>query len=318
MSEHETSLVSDDQQRALENCIVAWIAEQAGHTGSKQTERAYKTTITRFREALQASGHDLTSDATLITIAARRWANAGQDGSEVSEATFNQRIAILSSFYRYAMIWRLCTVNPIDTVKRRPRITHDAATPLEIPEIAAYLTAIDRETLEGQRDYALLSVALTTGRRVSELAGLRWAHLRFVGKKIIVTWVHCKGGKVMTDELKPKTVAALMDYLKEVYKSQLGSLPSDAPIWISLSTNNHHGAISSQTIADICKRRIGTSKVHTLRHSFAVSMEKAGASLSDIGDRLGHNDLKTTSDYMKQLHSAENPYASKLEMMFGI
>ncbi len=185
MSEQDMSLVADDRQRILDNCIVAWITEQASYTGSKQTERAYKSVITRFRTALWAMGQDLTSDDTLITKAARRWANVNQDGSEVSEATFNQRTAILSSFYRYAMTWRLCTVNPIDTIKRRPRITHDAASPLEIPEIAAYLAAIDRETLEGLRDYALLSVALTTGRRVSELAGLRWSHLRFVGKKII-------------------------------------------------------------------------------------------------------------------------------------
>jgi len=47
-------------------------------------------------------------------------------------------------------------------------------------------------------------------------------------------------------------------------------------------------------------------------------MERAGASLSDIGARLGHANLKTTSDYMVRLHSSENKYAGALEKMFGI
>jgi hypothetical protein len=49
-----------------------------------------------------------------------------------------------------------------------------------------------------------------------------------------------------------------------------------------------------------------------------VNLEKAGASLSEIGARLDYASLNTTSDYMKRLHSAENPYATKLGEMFGI
>ena len=312
----ETALqVLPGSSLSLDQCVAAWLHEKCRR--SQKTRAAYTATIDHFRTALHLAGLDLTSDATLIALAAQGWCGVGDEG-DVSPGTINQRLAILSSFYKYAIGHDVCMKNPIDLVERQPRNVRDAALPLEASEIATYLTAIDRETLEGQRDFALLSVALTTGRRVSELAALRWSHLRVAGKKCIVTWVHCKGGKVMSDELKPKTVNALMVYLQAVYGARLGALPADAPIWVSLSANNHRGAISTQAIADICKRRIGTSKVHTLRHTFAVSMEAAGASLSDIGDRLGHNDLKTTSDYMKRLHSAENAYASKLETMFGI
>ncbi len=315
MDESEALIVPNSPRLSIDQCITAWLAAKTKRTDSAQTRRAYTTVIEQFRAALRAIGHDLDSDATLIALAAQGWASGGQD---IAPATYNQRLAILSSFYRYAVAQRVYMSNPIDIVERRPRNTRHAASPLETPEVASVFQDIDRETLEGQRNYALLSVALTTGRRVSELAGMRWSHLRMAGKKIIVTWPRCKGGKVMNDELKARTAQTLMAYLQAVYGSSLGTLPSDAPIWVSLSRNNHGGPISTQAIADICKKYFGTSKVHTLRHTFAVSMETAGASLSEIGARLGHSDLKTTSEYMKRLHGAENTYASKLEAMFGI
>lgn len=318
ISESHALIVASDAHITLDQCITAWLAAKTKRTDSPQTKRAYNSVIEQFRAALRGAGLDLDSDVTLIVLAAQGWASLGQDGEDISASTYNQRLAILSSFYRYAVKQKVSMSNPIDIAERRPRNVRHAALPIDAGEIAKILQGIDRSTLEGLRDYALLSVALTTGRRVHELASLRWAHLRFVGAKIVVTWVHCKGGKVMSDELKSKTAKVLVGYLQEVYGARLGSLAADAPIWISLSGNNRRGPISTQAISNICLRRLGTSKVHTLRHSFAVSMEIAGASLSDIGARLGHNDLKTTSEYMKRLHSAENAYASKLEDLFGI
>ena len=122
----------------------------------------------------------------------------------------------------------------------------------------------------------------------------------------------------MRDEIEPRTRAALLAYLHALYGADLGRLSKDALIFVSLSKNNYKGALSLQAVSDICKKHLGTSKVHTTRHSFAVNLEKPGASLSEIVARLGHASLKTTSDYMKRLHSAENPHAAKLGEMFGI
>ncbi|MBO0778033.1 MAG: site-specific integrase [Ktedonobacteraceae bacterium] len=87
---------------------------------------------------------------------------------------------------------------------------------------------------------------------------------------------------------------------------------------MSLSNNNRGGAISTQTIAMIWEKHLGTSKIHATRHTFAVNMEKAGAPLSTIGDRLGHSNYNVTANYMKRLHSADNPYGDALEELFGM
>jgi integrase len=189
---------------------------------------------------------------------------------------------------------------------------------LDAEHVKKSLNSINKKTLPGLRDYALLSLALTTGRRASELAGLQWKHIRMERKKMRITWEHCKGDKQMIDEIKPQTQKALLAYLSQLHGGNLLSLAPDQPVFVSFSKNNYGGQISIQTVSDICKDRLGTSKVHATRHTFAIGMEEAGATLSDIGARLGHANLKTTSDYMQRLHSAENKYASELEKMFGI
>jgi integrase/recombinase XerD len=299
--------------------IAAWLDAKSKRTDSAKTKRAYADTITQFRGLLQSAGLDLDSESAIVATAAQGYAGRTvSEGKDVSGATFNQRLAILSSFYTYAQKHSVLERNPIGLVERRPTNHKDAAMPLDSFDVQERLQAIDRTELQGLRDYVLLSVLLVTGRRANELAALRYGDIRFTGKKASVTWTRCKGGKVMHDELPAHTSAALLSYLHKVYGRALSTLDRDTPIWVSCSRHNQGKAISAQAIADICLERLGTSKIHATRHTFAVMMEQAGASLSDIGARLGHSDLKTTSDYMKRLHSAENAYAGKLESLFGI
>jgi integrase/recombinase XerD len=120
----------------------------------------------------------------------------------------------------------------------------------------------------------------------------------------------------MRDQVDPTVARALIDYLQEIYGNEL---PSGFPVWVSFSRNDSYGeAIGTQAISAVCEKYLNISKVHATRHSFAILMEEAGARLSDIGERLGHSNLATTSRYMTRLHSAENAYAEKIAMTLGI
>lgn len=312
--------ISLDGTLNLDQVLVAWLHAKSTRTESAKTERAYSDAILKFRIVLQNAGIDLDSPKNaLISTLAQGWAskNAKTDGL-VSSATFNQKLAILSSFYTYAIKKGVCSSNPILLVDRRPVSHPNVAHPIETSAVKTILADIDKKTVEGLRNHALLTLAFATGRRARELTGLRWGHIHLTSGKMVITWVRCKGAKVMTDEIKPKTQQALLTYLHAVYESDLAQLPATAPIWVSLSNNHRGGPISTQAIADICVEHLGTSKIHATRHTFAVNMEKAGAPLSAIGDRLGHSNYKVTADYMKQLHSSENPYGDALEELFGM
>lgn len=239
--------------------------------------------------------------------------------NKVSPATYNQRLAILSSFYGYARRQGLLTgENPIGRVERRPVHLYADAAALAYKEVKNNLAAIDRSQPVGKRDYALLSVALQTGRRLSELASLRRSNLKFDGASITIHWHRTKGGKTMSDRLPQPLSRALAEWLSSYYGNQLSALSQDAPVWVSLSRQNKGAALSIQTIADICEKRLGTSKVHSLRHTFARAMEDAGAKVSVIQARLGHTSLATTGRYLAALRQAENEHAEALSSLFGI
>jgi integrase len=163
-------------------------------------------------------------------------------------------------------------------------------------------------------------VAVVTGRRVSELAGLRFGDLEPTESgRVRVTWQRTKGDETYTDVLPPKISAFLLDYLGQVYDAwEDDPPPSDAAVWVSTSNHHHGGPISSQAIADICAKRLKISKVHRLRHTFAWTMEQKGAKLSEIQRRLGHKNIATTSLYLQALTNEENPYAEAIESAIGV
>lgn len=294
--------------------VSAWLAEIG--QGSPLTRRAYESALGRFVIALDQAGLTLASPAGHVKIVAERWSAAG----DVGPATRNKLLSILSSFYRYAIMSELLPPpNPIERITRPRWRAYARARGLEVSMVKRKLAAIDRSTLGGLRDYALLSVALTTGRRLSELAGLRWQHVHLLSNgQAQLTWARTKGGDIMYDTLPMATTRALTAYLYKLYGPQLGDLPHDAPVWVSLSNHQRGRAISISAIADVCQRRIGTSKVHQLRHTFAQLMEDKGAKVSEIQQRLGHVSAATTAIYLQALRSDENRLGEVLAEALGV
>jgi integrase/recombinase XerD len=304
----------------LDQTVAGWLHEKHGHSESERTRQAYQSTLQSFRAALRSAQRDLDGDPAVIALAAQGWAalSASPRRESVTPATFNNRLSIVSSFYEYAIRNDVLHYNPIERVKRRVVRSKDAARRLPVSRVKAGLQHIDRTTPEGLRNYALLSVALNTGRRVSELAGLRLKHLWLNEMTCTVTWERCKGNKRMQDELPAKPTKALFTYLYAVYGTALLTLPGDTPVWVSFSKRNHRQAIGTRTISNICEQHLGTSKVHATRHTWALTMHDKGATLQQIGKGLGHSNLKTTSDYLEEQLGYENPFAEQLAEEFGI
>ena len=303
----------------IDLAIAAWLDAKGKRSGSARTLNTYRDTLADFRAALAGVGADLDADPRGVRLAAQRWAGASKSGREVTATTFNQRLAVVSSFYDYAIKYEfLETANPIQKIERRKVQGYANALPIEAADVRRKLAAIDRGTLDGKRDYALLAVALETGRRASELADLQRGDLVFSADRIIVTFRRCKGGKVMVDKLSAKASKALVEYLAAAYGSGFASIATSCPLWLSTSRRNPGKGITIQTIADICERRLGTSKIHALRHTAAHTMEKAGVKVSEIQAQLGHESLQTTGRYLAQLNRAENPHADALADMFGL
>ena len=202
--------------------------------------------------------------------------------------------------------------NPIAILDRRDVQEYANAQPLSKEEVIETLQRIDRSVLAGKRDYALLLILLTTGRRASEILSLQWKHVHISGDQVILHFEHCKGNKDMYDLLEPRVACPFLAYLRGMFMHDLMQMESEQYIWLSLSMKNFKRPLTQRGLADIFQKRLGTMKIHTTRHTFAHNSAKSGDSVTNIQARLGHSSVATTGRYLRQLDSASNEHVSKL------
>jgi integrase/recombinase XerD len=214
--------------------------------------------------------------------------------------TRNARLAAVHSFFRYAalrapehsaIIQRALAIQP-------RRFDRAIVTYLTGPETDALIAAPDQATWHGRRDHALLLVAVRTGLRVSELTGLTLAdaslgpgpHLR----------CHGKGRKDRCTPLTSLTARTLRTWLKEHHGQPADPLfPTRSGTPLSRDAVERLVARHARAAAASCPS-LTSKKVtpHTLRHSTAMALLRAGTDTSVIALWLGHESSETTQIYL--------------------
>ena len=343
----ETLILREDRTEFITHTIQLWIKTKTEASESIRTKEMYGQTITAFRSMTFAAGIDLDGFPPTISLQhitfddmehalaalgliAQAWASSAQKEKQlqqgISATTYNNRLTIISSFYRFAKERRLLRMeNPIEQIERRKVQDYISARPLFRDQIAAALAKIDKKTVAGVRDHALILLLLGTGRRGSEVRLLKWKDVQFHDDEITIRF-HCKGGKELYDTLEPRVVRALLSYFKVMFHYDLIEqhascsvvMDPEQSLWLSLSHKRFLQPLSQRGLADIFERYFGMTKIHATRHTFALMMLKSGATIMDIMHRLGHANVATTSRYLTSLVSAENAFASKVLNEMGI
>lgn len=314
------AVIVSERDYPIEFAISVWLDAKVKLSGSQRTERLYRDAIESLRRALQRVGLDLTSPARDVATVMQVWAAKDATGQkDVTASTYNQRLACISSFYTFVRKRQLLHVdNPVEMVERRKVQAYAGAVPLSKNHVAARLAEIDRSTLVGKRDYALLTLALGTARRLSEVASLVVGDIVVEGPTVTVTFRRMKGGKSARNQLPQAVGKALLDWLEAQYGPEWRQ-SAESPVWVSLARDWSKGQrLSTRSISTVCEKRLGTSKVHALRHTFAHVMEEAGAKVSDIQAALSHSSLQTTGIYLRSLSSGENPHAERVASLLGM
>jgi integrase/recombinase XerC len=332
---------------SIEELILNFVKEKAARSQSQKTAKAYFDTITAFQAYLHEHGYDLimyTRDEggwTDYTFIRSKIADCASDfaiqskrpGKRlVAESTRDQRLAILSSFYQYADTRRKVPFsNPITMIERSPIEAYAGAVALSEDHVQAALASIDQSTLIGQRNYTLLLVLFTTGGRVGQVQRLTRGAL-YVSPSRVVTIVfrHTKGNKASEQQLDPRVSACLLDYIETLYHRSIEQIEASAPLWTILndipSPVKDNGAVLYQkgdplgygAIRYLCQQYLGTSKVHTTRHTFSLAMLEAGATNDELQEQLNHRDPKTTQRYARHFKRQKNKHAAAIASRFGL
>lgn len=267
-----TTITSTHSSPPIDDQVSQWL--QAKASNSRQTKKSYEENIRKFREVLREHNFDLNSeDVPAISAILQAWAAQGPRRGNVSNSTFNQRQSTISSFYKFALGQQWIKINPIEMVKSREEHKVNEALSLDHTTVNKALKKINRLTLDGKRDYAILCILFTTGAHAAEIADLRCGNVLRTESGVAIT-TRQRGGKRMKYPLQKGTAQALVDWLTAVYGNEWST---DAPLWISFSWNGSKGqALGSAALSDICKKWLGTSKVEATNRTYKTMVEERG------------------------------------------
>ena len=174
----------------------------------------------------------------------------------------------------------------------------------------------DEKDRNKERDYAIITLFLNCGMRLSELVGINLKDIDFNENKLNVTG---KGNKERTIYLNKACVNAINNYLAVRPKNGIKQGDSDA-----LFLSERLERISNRTVQHIVKLELlkaglDTNKysVHKLRHTAATLMYRYGnVDIRALQELLGHESISTTQIYThvdnQQIRNAveDNPLAN--------
>lgn len=226
-----------------------------------------------------------------------------QQGRGCTPRTRNARLAAVSSLFRFIAGEEPAVLPQCQRIRAIPskRTVHKTVDYLEDREMQAILDAVDSDLHNRIRDRALLLLLYNTGARVSEIAALKIADVRLEAAGHVT--LMGKGRKQRSCPLWPETAGAIRAYLKQ----RMPKAPDTDPLFL----NARGGRITrfgirhiigkyAETAATQCSA-LNTKTVtpHTIRHTTAMHLLRAGNDINMVRYWLGHADINTTHVYVE-------------------
>lgn len=290
------------REDTLASLVDAFISSLDVAAGSRQT---YSRQLRQFILWLQETGR-----ADRLSTMSR------QDILEYKDYLLSTRSSLTASGYltvvRKLYAW-------LEGEKIYPNIARDVQLPkkaqgfrkdcLTAGQLRQALDAMDRDRLEGMRDYAAFNLMARTGLRTVELARAVVGDLRQESGEPVL-WIQGKG------RTEKDALVLLMDEALEPirqYLSARGPLSDEEPLFCSHSDRNKGQALTTRSLSRIVKealRRIGLDdkrlSAHSLRHT-AISLSiRDGASLEQAQAMARHASPVTTMIYFHNIDRLEH------------
>lgn len=266
---HVASSTLLDDAPSIDEQISQWL-ELFSTTASKEQ---YKRHITAFREVLRQNGLDFDSEDDIqIRSLFEAWAYYGRNWQEYSERTYNLRLSIVKSFYRFARKKGFMRKNPLEFLDSRKKVREDIPQSLTLEEIMKVIKAIDRSTLMGKRDIALLAVLLTTGNFISEVAELRGSDIVRTKNSTTLIFHRARDGKMTPEKLSYGVAKLLDEYITAAYP---GGFEASSHLWISLDHIRKGGPLDKASIHKISAKYLHTGRGLTTRRIYATMKKGA-------------------------------------------
>ena len=182
-----------------------------------------------------------------------------------------------------------------DTLPRK-RVIRSGFTQDEINRL---LNAVNKDSLNGKRDYALMVIVAKTGLRAVDIINLKFGSVDWRSNEIRI--VQQKTGNTLNIPLESEVGNAIADYI-------LNSRPHSESEYIFVKRFDPLKRIGHQTPCAAIKKYIKltgidaekTSKrgIHSFRRSFGLNLLEASVPIDMINELLGHADMNSSRSYL--------------------
>ena len=215
-------------------------------------------------------------------------------------ATRARKISTIRIFFAYLYDQKLIDDNPALGIK----------TPKQEKRMPKYLSLDDSKKLlsvtadendeNKERDYAIITLFLNCGLRLSELVGINISNIDFSEYKLTVIG---KGNKERTIYLNEACIRAIQDYLSVRPKEgvKVDSKGSNKALFLSKRKERISNRMVQYIVErELMKAGLDTSKysTHKLRHTAATLMYQYGhVDIRALQELLGHESIATTEIY---------------------
>ncbi len=216
-----------------------------------------------------------------------------------SASAKSRKLSAIKALYKYLTQKRhLLEVNPAADIES-PKKKQQLPKYLSLDESINLLNAIqaDENSKSKERDFAIVTLFLNCGMRLSELVGIS---LNDLDKELRSLRVMGKGSKERIIYLNDACRSALSDYLKIRLNEQNLKLKDNA-----LFISRQNKRISVKTVQWLVYKYLGEAgleykhySTHKLRHTAATLMYQTGeVDVRVLKEILGHEQLNTTQIY---------------------
>lgn len=221
--------------------------------------------------------------------------------SNMSSLTVGSYITSVRRFYEWTEANKFYpnVAKGIKTPKRKQQFKKQPLLPAQATALLSYYQD------KALRDYAIVNLLLRTGLRTIEIIRANVEDITFKGSQRVLL-VHGKGRDEKDNFvlLTDKTYQPIAEYL-----ATRGKVNSSEPLFTSTSNNSKGERLSTRTISYIAKeglKAIGLDEraftAHSLRHTTAVNILRAGGSLEQAQMTLRHSNPATTQIYTSTLN----------------
>lgn len=193
---------------------------------------------------------------------------------------------------------------------------------LKVDQVKKLLASIDRTNVVGMRNYAVVNLMLRAGVRRCEVCRMKVDDVYLKENRNVMRLQ--RKGHLEKDQvlgITEKIMQPIHDYLLE-----RKDLQSNQPLFMNHGPNGRGLGITPDALSRMVRAVLHACGIddkritgHSLRHTAAITSLRAGATIEQVQEMLGHTSIETTKIYISAIEDEtrlNNPAVQALDSAF--